>query len=225
LPVIWIASSNPGKIAEFQLGVRLAAPKGDAPGQPPNDPPNDPWTAEPIPNFLRLPPCPEEARTFADNAKGKAVHYSRFAEGLVFADDSGLEVDALRGAPGVKSRRFAGPGATDADNRTKLLVLMGGVPTSMRTAVFVCELAVARRGELLTQFRATAEGRILTAPRGEGGFGYDSLFLDLESEKTFAQLSPEQKLARSHRGRALRALLGWLATQSSQQAQSARLGR
>ena len=219
MPVIWIATSNPSKVAEFQLGVRLFQPQAA-----PEDPQSDPWTAERVLNFSRLPPCAEDARTFAGNAEKKALHYSRFAEGLVFADDSGLEVDALRGALGIKSRRFAGPGATDADNRAKLLALMGGVPASMRSAQFVCELAVARSGRLLVQFRAAAEGLILTAPRGEGGFGYDSLFLDPETHKTFAELSSEEKLARSHRGRALRDLLQWLATQSSQQAQGAGQG-
>jgi XTP/dITP diphosphohydrolase len=216
LPVISIASSNPSKIAEFQLGVRLFQPQAA-----PEDAQSDLWIAEPVPNFFRLPPCPEDARTFAGNAEKKALHYSRLAKGLVFADDSGLEVDALRGAPGIKSRRFAGPGATDADNRAKLLVLLGGVPAAKRTARFVCELAVAREGDLLVQFRAVAEGSVLTAPRGEGGFGYDPLFLDPETQKTFAEFSAEEKLARSHRGRALRDLLNWLAAQSSQQAQGA----
>ena len=216
MPVIWIASSNPSKIAEFQLGVRLFQPQAA-----PEDPQSDPWTAERVPNFFRLPPCREDAGTFAGNAGKKALHYSRFAKGLVFADDSGLEVDALRGAPGIKSRRFAGPGATDADNRAKLLVLLGGVPAAKRTARFVCELAVAREGDLLVQFRAVAEGSILAAPRGAGGFGYDPLFLDLETQKTFAELSAEEKLARSHRGRALRDLLNWLAMQSAHHAHGA----
>jgi XTP/dITP diphosphohydrolase len=166
----------------------------------------------------------EDALTFADNARKKALHYSRFTDGMVVADDSGLEVDALRGAPGVKSRRFAGPAATDADNNAKLLVLLGAVPAAKRTARFVCELALARGGKLLAQFRGVAEGLILSATRGEGGFGYDPLFLDAESEKTFAALSPEDKLARSHRGRALRALFDWLAAQSLQEARGARAG-
>jgi len=220
LPVIWIATSNPSKVAEFQLGLRLFQPQA-APEDLQSDPPADPWTAERVLNFSRLPPCAEDARTFAGNAEKKALHYSRLAEGLVFADDSGLEVDALRGAPGIKSRRFAGPGATDADNRAKLLVLLGGVPAAKRTARFVCELAVARAGELLVRFRAVAEGSILTAPCGEGGFGYDALFLDPETRKTFAELSAEEKLARSHRGRALRDLLNWLATHHAHQAHSA----
>lgn len=216
MPVIWIATSNPSKIAEFQLGVRLFQPRAAS-----EDPQGGRWTAEPVPNFFRLPPCPEDARTFAGNAEKKALHYSRLTPGLVLADDSGLVVDALRGAPGIKSRRFAGPGATEADNRAKLLVLLGGVPAVKRIARFVCDLAVAREGDLLVQFHAVAEGSILTAPRGEGGFGYDSLFLDAETQKTFAELSAEQKLGRSHRGRALRDLLGWLAMRSSHHAHDA----
>jgi XTP/dITP diphosphohydrolase len=219
LPAIWIASSNPSKIAEFRLGVRLFQPQAA-----PEDSPSEPWTAEPVPNFFRLPPCVEDSRTFAGNAGKKALHYSRFAKGLVFADDSGLEVDALRGAPGVKSRRFAGSRATDADNRAKLLVLLDGVPAAKRAARFVCALAVAREGKLVVEFNAVAEGSILTAPRGEGGFGYDSLFLDPDSQKTFAELSAEEKLTRSHRGRALRDLLNWLSRQSSRQTQGAGRG-
>ena len=176
---------------------------------------DDPWTAESISNIFRLPPCVEDAPTFAGNAEKKALHYSRFTDDLVFSDDSGLEVDALRGAPGIKSRRFAGPGAKDADNRAKLLSLLGGVPASKRSARFVCALAVARKGTLVAQFSAVSEGSILMTPRGEGGFGYDPLFLDPETQKTYAELSSEEKLARSHRGRALRELLDWLANQSS----------
>ena len=174
-----------------------------------------PLTVEPIPRFTSLPACEEDGLTFADNAREKALHYSRFADGLVLADDSGLEVDALRGAPGIKSRRFAGPVATDAENNAKLLTVLGAVPPAKRMARFVCELVLARRGEFLAQFRGVAEGRILNAPRGKGGFGYDPLFLDPESDKTFAALSPEEKLARSHRGRALRALLDWLAIRAA----------
>lgn len=216
MPVIWIASSNPSKVAEFQLGVRLFLPPGAAEGSC-----SDPWTARRPPNFHGLPPCPEDAPTFEGNAEQKVLYYSRLADGLMFADDSGLEVDALDGAPGVRSRRFAGPEATDADNRAKLLVLLGGVPMPQRTARFVCALAVARGGKLMARFRAVAEGFILTSPRGKGGFGYDALFLDPETGKTFAELSSEEKLARSHRGRALRELLDWLALQSSEKAQGA----
>ena len=203
--IIYVATSNPGKIAEFQLGIRLWQEQSGIAGQ---------WVVEPMTGYQQLPPCAEDAPTFAGNAQKKALHYSRFANGLVLADDSGLEVDALRGAPGVRSRRFAGPGATDADNNAKLLLLLSGVPAAKRTARFVCELALAQAGELLAQFRGVGEGVILDSPRGSGGFGYDPLFLDPEGQKTFAEFKPEEKLARSHRGRALRAMLDWMATRS-----------
>lgn len=200
------------------MAFRLWQPSG------PSGELKEPWTVEPIPAFSRLPPCAEDRLTFADNARKKALHYSRLTEGFVLADDSGLEVDALRGAPGIKSRRFAGPAATDAENNAKLLTLLGAVPAAKRTARFICELALARRGELLGQFRGVAEGLILSKPRGEGGFGYDPLFLDPETEKTFAALPSEEKLARSHRGRAVRSLLNWLAAQSAQKASGAPVG-
>ena len=213
--IIYVASSNPGKIAEFRLGVRLWQEQSGFSLQ---------WLVEPVTGYNQLPRCAEDAPTFAGNAQKKALHYSRFADGVVLADDSGLEVDALRGAPGVKSRRFAGPGATDADNNARLLLLLAGVPAARRTARFVCELALARAGELLAQFRGVAEGVILNSPRGAGGFGYDPLFLDPEGQKTFAEFTPEEKLARSHRGRALRAMLDWLAAQSSKKATGAQAG-
>ena len=213
--IIYVATSNPGKIAEFQLGIRLGQEQSGIAGQ---------WAVEPMTGYKQLPPCAEDAPTFAGNAQKKALHYSRFADGLVLADDSGLEVDALRGAPGVRSRRFAGPGATDADNNAKLLLLLSGVPIAKRTARFVCELALAQAGELLAQFRGVAEGEILNSPRGSGGFGYDPLFLDPESQQTFAEFKPEEKLARSHRGRASRAMLDWLAAQSSERAMGAQSG-
>ncbi|OFV96410.1 MAG: hypothetical protein A3H28_14325 [Acidobacteria bacterium RIFCSPLOWO2_02_FULL_61_28] len=207
--IIYVATSNPGKIAEFQLGIRLWQEQSGNAGQ---------WVVEPVAGYNRLPPCAEDSPTFVANVQKKALHYSRFGDGLVLADDSGLEVDALRGAPGIRSRRFAGPGATDADNNAKLLLLLSGVPAAKRTARFVCELALAQAGELLAQFRGVAEGVILDSPCGSGGFGYDPLFLDPESQKTFAEFTREEKLLRSHRGRALRAMLDWLATQSSERA-------
>ncbi|MBI1956575.1 MAG: non-canonical purine NTP pyrophosphatase [Acidobacteria bacterium] len=204
--LVQVASSNPGKIAEFRLGVQQWQKQA---GQ------SFPLAVEPVPGFAALPSCEEDAGSFAGNAAKKALHYSRLLSGLVLADDSGLEVDALEGAPGVSSRRFAGPGATDADNNAKLLRQMLGIPAAKRAARFVCELALAREGGLLTQFRGMAEGILLELPRGESGFGYDPLFLDPELHKTFAELSREEKLQRSHRGRALWALLEWLAAQSS----------
>ena len=165
-----------------------------------------------MPGLDHLPPCSEDGETFAANAQKKALHYSRLVPGLVLADDSGLEVDALGGAPGVLSARFAGPTATDAENNAKLLQRLRGIQAARRTARFVCELVLAEQGQWVAQFRGEAEGLLLEAPRGDGGFGYDPLFLDRELNRTFAELSSEDKLRRSHRGKALRAMLGWLAS-------------
>jgi XTP/dITP diphosphohydrolase len=208
MPLLLVASSNPGKIAEFSLGVRLWLEQGVHPSN---------WTVEPVPGIGSLPPCVEDGKSFASNAQKKAIHYSRLASGLgvglVLGDDSGLEVDALDGAPGVFSRRFAGLHATDAENNIRLLQEMTGVPAAKRGAQFVCVLALARGGQMLAQFRGQVRGVILESPRGTAGFGYDPLFLDPESNQTFAQFPPEEKLQRSHRGQALRAMLEWLAEQ------------
>lgn len=201
-----MASSNPGKLAEFRLAARLwLEPTGRA-GE---------WVIEPVPDFQRLPACVEDAETFLGNAQRKALHYSRLVSGLVVSDDSGLEVDALNGAPGARSARFASSAATDAENNARLLRELAGLPAEKRTARFVCELALAREGLLLAQFRGVAEGLILEFPRGAGGFGYDPLFVDPQSQRTFAEFSPEEKLRHSHRGRALRAMLDWLAAKGA----------
>jgi XTP/dITP diphosphohydrolase len=149
----------------------------------------------------------ETGTTFAENAALKARTVAQ-ATGLVaLADDSGLVVDALDGAPGVYSARYSDPGATDARNNEKLLHVLQNVPEQKRGCRFVSLVAaIAPNGaELLAEGRW--EGRVLPAPRGNGGFGYDPLFLDLELGKSAAELSREEKNARSHRGRALRALL------------------
>ncbi|MBI4465408.1 MAG: non-canonical purine NTP pyrophosphatase [Acidobacteria bacterium] len=199
---IHVASSNRGKIAELMLGARLWAKDTEQ---------GCPWNFESLPGLEHLPQCEEDGESFAANAAKKALHYSPFTDGLVLADDSGIEVDALGSAPGIYSARFAGPNAADAENNAKLLAQMQGVPARKRTARFVCELALAQHGQLLARFRGVAEGTLLEAPRGSGGFGYDPLFFDPELNRTFAELSPEEKLHRSHRGKSLRALLDWLA--------------
>jgi XTP/dITP diphosphohydrolase len=192
---LWCATSNAGKLREFQ----------HAAGQ----------------DFLlqALPPqpCPEEGRTFEQNAVSKGLCYSRALEGdptgasrLVFADDSGLEVDALGGAPGVWSARFAGPEADDEANNRLLLAQLDGLPASRRTARFVCCIALCRPGLLLRTFHGEARGRILEQPLGSGGFGYDPLFYFPPLEKTFAQLSMEEKGHHSHRGQAFRQMLEWI---------------
>ena len=206
LPSILVASSNAGKIEEFRLGARLWLAGCDRSCK---------LVVKPVAGLDDLPSCEEDGETFLANAKKKALHYNRLAGGLVMADDSGLEVDALGGAPGVHSRRFAGPAATDAENNAKLLRQMSHIPAGKRTARFVCVIAVAQDGQLLAEFRGVAEGIILDAPRGAGGFGYDPLFLDPESNRTFAEFLPDEKLQRSHRGRAFRAMLDWLAEQPS----------
>ncbi|MBI3934200.1 MAG: non-canonical purine NTP pyrophosphatase [Acidobacteria bacterium] len=203
MPTIQVASTNPGKVAEFILGPRLWSNPGEEWGD---------WVISALPGIPNLPPCAEDGDSFAANAQKKALHYSQFISGLVLGDDSGLEVAALGGVPGIQSARYAGRAATDAQNNAKLLQAMNDIPPQMRTARFVCELALAREGKLLARFGGVAEGFILGAARGHGGFGYDPLFLDPIVGKTFAELQLEEKMQRSHRGKALRGLMEWLAT-------------
>lgn len=159
------------------------------------------------PRDLGLDLVPEEnGATFAANAEIKARALANHTDLPVLADDSGLMVDALGGAPGVFSARFAGVDATDADNRRKLLAELQSIPVDQRTARFVCSLALIHRGELLAAVEDRCEGRILAAEHGTGGFGYDPLFLHVPSGKTFAELADAEKDAVSHRGRALRQL-------------------
>lgn len=153
----------------------------------------------------------ETGATFEENAILKAVAVSKRFPGLVVADDSGLEVDALEGAPGVYSARYAGPGAQDGDNVARLLSelrkLGAGRP---RAARFRCVLALAREGELLDTFDGLVEGTIVDQPRGKGGFGYDPVFQPVELTKTFGELPAEEKNRISHRANAIRMLRGAL---------------
>jgi XTP/dITP diphosphohydrolase len=203
LPTIQVATTNQGKLAEFRLGPTLWSNPAEM---------LEEWIIAPLPGIKNLPPCVEDGDSFTTNAHKKALHYSQFVVGLVLADDSGLEVAGLHSAPGVHSARYAGPAATDAQNNAKLLREMNDVPPQVRTARFVCELALAREGKLLARFGGVAEGFILGVPRGHGGFGYDPLFLDPIAGKTFAELTLQEKMQRSHRGKALRGLMEWLAT-------------
>jgi len=190
-----VASSNPGKLREYRA---LAASAGAS------------IELALLPNFGALPKFEEVASTFAENAMGKALHYSRFSEGPVMADDSGLVVPALGGAPGVHSARYAGPGASDADRIRKLLDAMRGKKGEERRARFVCVVALAERGEPRGVFSASAEGELLDAPRGESGFGYDPIFFFPDLGKTFAEITPEEKNQHSHRGKAFRKALDFL---------------
>ena len=184
---LYCATGNPGKLREF----RLAAGQTDI-------------QLEMVPGFGDIAPCKENGATFEENAVLKARYYGPIAPGLLFADDSGLEVDALGGAPGVYSARFAGPGASDEANNRLLFEKMRGV--TKRTARFVCVIALAEGERLLGTFRGTVEGEILEEPRGSNGFGYDPLFFYPPFGCSLAEVPHERKLAVSHRGQALRAL-------------------
>lgn len=192
---LFVASSNEGKVREYRA---LASSAGAS------------IEMELIPNFDVVPEFEEGASTFAENAAGKALHYSRFAPGLIIADDSGLVVPALGGAPGVRSARYAGPEATDADRIQKLLGEMHGENGDERKARFVCVLALAEAGQVRALFSASAEGQLLEAPRGDDGFGYDPIFYFPSLGRTYAEMSREEKNRHSHRGKAFRKALDFL---------------
>lgn len=163
---------------------------------------------ESIEQFTRLPECIEDGETFEDNAIKKAIHYSVLIHGPVFSDDSGLAVAALDGAPGVRSARFAGPDAGDEQNNRLLLDKLKGV--QQRTAWFKCVVALAHEGRLLGVFHGSVEGRIMFEPRGANGFGYDPLFFHPPFDCTFGEVDAGRKLAVSHRGQALKAMLSYV---------------
>jgi XTP/dITP diphosphohydrolase len=189
---LYLASSNSGKLKEFSAiaaelrsTIELAL----------------------LPGFSELAPFPEDAPTFAENAVGKALHASAILGEAVCADDSGLVVPALGGEPGVRSARYAGPDATDAQNVARLLDAMAGKKNKERAAYFVCVLAVARKGNALAVISNRVDGFILEEPRGSGGFGYDPVFYFPPLNKSFAELSSTEKNLYSHRGKAFRRLL------------------
>lgn len=166
------------------------------------------FQVEDLTGHPEVPEVEETGTTFAENAALKAVSASRHFPGLVLADDSGLEVDALEGAPGVRSARFAGESATDRQNLELLLQRMQG--KTSRGARFRCVIAIAREGKVVASFDGKCEGRIIDAPRGHDGFGYDPVFTPEGRDETFAELPGEVKNAMSHRGRAMQAALTWL---------------
>ena len=159
-----------------------------------------------LPGF---PEVEETGSTFQENAAIKALAASARFEGWVIADDSGLEVDALNGAPGVRSARFSGDFATDASNRTLLLEKLLSVRGKARSARFRCVIALARDGKVLASFSGSVEGVIIPQEKGTGGFGYDSLFIPEGYCETFAQLGADIKNTLSHRARALSELKNW----------------
>jgi len=192
-PALVLATANPDKAAEM---ARLLA--------------GLPLELRTRADFADLPDVEETADTFAGNARLKAEALCRATGLAALADDSGLCVDALDGAPGVRSARWSGPGATYADTNRKLLEALAGVPAEARAARFVCVVALARpQGDGVT-FEGVCEGRIAQAPRGDAGFGYDPLFELPESGRTFAELGPEAKAAVSHRARAFARVREWL---------------
>jgi len=148
----------------------------------------------------------ETGATFAENARIKALGLARQLGAWVLADDSGLCVDALDGGPGVRSARYAGPGAADAEKVAKLLAELRGVPPERRGAAFVCAVALASPGGVLLETEGRCGGILRFESRGHNGFGYDPIFEDPESGATFAELPEEAKNRISHRGRALRKL-------------------
>jgi XTP/dITP diphosphohydrolase len=194
---LYLASSNPGKLDEF----RVLAGVGTHPVRVP---------LQLLPAFDSLPSFEEDAPTFAENATGKALQYSRLHDGLVFADDSGLVVPALGGAPGVRSARYAGPTASSAERIARLLGELRGAVGGERRAWFVCVIALAMRGRAIAIVSGRVDGEILEAPRGAGGFGYDPIFYFPALHRTFAELSAEEKNEHSHRGQAFRRLLSFL---------------
>ena len=193
------ATGNPGKLREFRLAAGLA-----------------PVEIELQPGFREIEPCAENGGTFEENAAIKALHYGRHSSGLLFADDSGLEVDALSGAPGVFSARFSllsapaegPPLPVDAANNRLLLARLNGVEN--RSARFVCAIALVEDGRLRGAWRGAVEGSIVHEPRGKGGFGYDPLFYCPQVGCTFGEAGEEQKFAVSHRGQALRKMIAAL---------------
>jgi len=187
---LYCATTNPGKLREFRLALQ------------------DSFDVEPLPGLQSIPVCEETGATFEENAIQKALYYSKHCEGLLFVDDSGLEVDALDGDPGVYSARYSGPSATDEENNQLLLQRMRGIEN--RSARFVCVVAIAERGRLLRTFRAAVEGTLTDEPRGSNGFGYDPLFFYAPFGCTFGEAPLDGKMEVSHRSQALRMMRAYL---------------
>jgi XTP/dITP diphosphohydrolase len=190
-----LATFNEGKVKELQIMLSSL-----------------PLEIVSLRSYSFLAPVEETGSTFEENAALKAEAYSQATGEMVLADDSGLEVDYLGGRPGVYSARFAGEGATDEKNNALLLQMMEQAAPAEREARFVCSIALAAPGEKTYVFEGTCRGSIVTTPRGEGGFGYDPLFLSLEEGKTFAEMDLEAKGRVSHRGRALQRVKEFLCT-------------
>jgi len=193
LPKILLATRNRHKTREIQIMLGAGVIVTDAT------------------EHAHLPEIEETGVTFEENSKLKAEGISRHVSGIVLADDSGLEVDALGKEPGVYSARYAGPNCTDEANTALVLSKMKGFSHEVRTARFRCVLAVAENGETLAVFDGTVEGTLAHEVRGEGGFGYDPIFMPLGHDQTFGELPAEIKHTMSHRSRAMAQFKEWWA--------------
>ena len=190
--LLHLATGNAHKLRE------IAAALGDA------------WTLKSLADYPELPEPVEDGDTLEANALLKAHALRAHTGGLSVADDTGLLVDALQGAPGVYSARYAGPACSYQDNVLKLLRELEGIPERLRSARFETVIAVVEESGLEHLFRGVCPGCITAAQRGSGGFGYDPVFEVAELGKTFAELSMEEKNLHSHRGKAVRQLVQWL---------------
>ena len=195
---VFLASSSAGKLREYRDLARDSALDLDL-----------------LPNFRDVVLFEETAPTFAENALGKVLYYGRFTDEVVLAEDSGLVVPALGGAPGVYSSRYAGPKGTDVNRVEKLLRAMRGKEGRERRARFVCVIAVAYSGRPLAVVSDFVEGTITREPRGTSGFGYDPIFMLPGIDRTSAEISHDEKNRISHRGKALRKTWDILADSSS----------
>ena len=188
-----IATRNAGKVAELRAALALLG-----------------FDALSLCDLPSAPDVEEDADSFAGNASKKALEISAALGVAALADDSGLEVDALGGAPGVRSARYGGPGLDDAARNRLLLEALRDVPSSARGARFRCAIAYAAPGEAPRLFEGVFPGRIAFGPRGTHGFGYDPIFLPDGYEISLAEIPPEEKLRVSHRARALAAFAHWV---------------
>ena len=190
MPHVLAATRNPGKLREIREIVA-----------------GTPLVWHSLDEYPEVPEVEESGATFAENARLKALQYAQATGLCTLADDSGLEVDALGGAPGVHSARYAGQPCDYAANNRKLVRALVDVPPERRGARFRCAMALARGGAVVLETEGVMAGRIIAEPRGANGFGYDPHFLLPDLGRTAAELTPAEKHARSHRGEALRAML------------------